>query len=340
MRYSENKIHVKAVSSVQGKIWFHKLAKQAGGRTPYWFAKHCNCGSRHTTTWKRYRSGKRPPRIHNRVHPVAELAKQYPYSGNVFWSPLWRILKHEDFSDEDIDREFSKLSLTHRAIVQGRGLWLDIMAEDGSVPTQDVLAQLSKIPEFETLEVILLLMKSADRFGNHQFRGDLDDLYRQMIPDLLLHADIPFIGELFDLIDGFSCHRQFSHALGTQDTRRSWRSELPRYGEALTQHYTAGLKISDGFVGLNENFFTAEMRREIAEFMVEYVRKDEALFLQSAELWRPMSWAHTQLIRGRIDGQDMSGDRFNALMRDEIAYHLGEKEQPKSGNEFSVVLRG
>lgn len=336
----KDKIDIRAVNRVQAKIWYYQLSQQAGDRSTYWFAKHCHIGSRYTKTWDRYRSGERLPRIYKGKDPVSELGELFKHSDEVFRSPIWRVLKGEKFTHENMEAGFSKFNLTLRSILQGKGLWPYKVDADGSVSTNELIQQLSNIEDFETLEAIILLMGAADTVGNKEFRCALDDLYRHMIPSLILRDTIPFIGELFDVVDNFSCHRYFSHSLGTEDTDKSWRDELPRYRKQLIDFYSSNLKLSDGFIGIGDEILTKEWRQQIAQIMVEYVWQDEAKILKSSGLWRPMSWAVAQIIRGHVKWHNMTEKRFAELMDGEISLYLKADNRTREQNDFCVPMSG
>lgn len=218
----------KPLGGLRTKLWF---AKVAHGRTPAWFWKTIDRSIGDRATWERYKRGLRDAVPHAGRDRVALFDAQYPGSAIYHRTAMWNVLDGKTLNINEITGQIAKLGDPTRTIVLAGGYRSGV----GDRDFDRVLSELEQFPDFETLACIVLMLAWSENLHNLKLWNDLCQFYRHMIPAFIARDEIPFHGEVFDMIDAYARTRILAKLNVRDDHFEDWRDQLLRLQEMLDE---------------------------------------------------------------------------------------------------------
>ena len=273
------------IDKIRTRVWFYLLSQSVGGQTPYWFWRYIGEEGERTTI-ERYKSGARNANKYKGKDPVENFAKYFPGTDKIYHSIIWKILKTDHVTRDEIVNEISILDnkIVRQFLDDG---WF-LKAPDGSVLIEDLYLQFKNLPNFSTLQAIILLLGLAENSQDRSFWNSTCELYREMLPEFILSEDIPFKAELFGAIDDIARTYDIAYVnKNKQNDLTSWTDKLPEFKNLLVEHYMAGIRLHDELFILAKKLSDNEIRG-IAELMVELIWDIKKLKLNAFNLWIPL----------------------------------------------------
>jgi len=337
-----NKRH--PVDKTRTKVWFAEASRAFDGMTAYAFWKKFDKKTGSLTKWSNYQSGKSIPKHLDGTGAVPMLAKEKPGTDAIFNALFWRVLKRDWPSETELIKEFASLggqfSVLPKLMLDGG--FRDNKDVNGNIPLADVFDQLKEDcdGDFYSLQAVVLLLVWA-KDAHSDYWDMCCDLYRELLPKLILEMDTPFKDEIFDHTDKLAGKIDSRFINSPGNISKSWRDEIPRFQSLLSDHYCGCIKSQRKYLLLPESTFTDEFLKIFSSDIAADICKDEQLMLNSRELWKPISWALAKLHHQRFDKQKYSADKFLDMLNMEVQQFIDEQndvEQPD--DNFGIVFQG
>lgn len=211
------------------RIWFYELSRAAGYQTAYgiWVLVDGNKGS--SKTWARYRDGKRVPGRYGAHDPVARANAIWPKTGQIFWSPIWAVLKGVPISNDTVINAIGDLGDEMKIILLSGGFSNFEGGAQGSNNIDRIFAQLALFPTLDSLQALILMLAWADNLGHPDLWNNVCGFYRHMIPELIDRGSIPFHEDFFATVDQIARRREFPGINIRVDVFEPWTDQLPRF---------------------------------------------------------------------------------------------------------------
>ena len=295
------------------KVWFYYLSERAGHKTPYWFWEKFDRGSSRSK-WERYARGVHSARNRNGKHAVKLMSVHFPGSEKIFDSGIWEVLAGNSISDKRGTSDLMELRDVITGIAVGGGYWKNREPGD-KIHIEDMMSQLKGVPEFDSLQAIILKMGMADNARNVNYWNGLCDLYNEMLPEFILDEEIPFRFELFELIDIVARRYEYREATHMFRSKQNWRDQLPRYKSLLKDIYSAGIRNHDRFMLVPDSAFPKKERERMVNYMIDIVWNDEDLKFRASELWKPLGEFYYEGLSGQVSNAGHSEERFVRLAK-------------------------
>ena len=338
------KLGAHQIDSLRTKVWFAQASERFGGKTAYWFWANIDNKVGSLSKWNKYRTGKRVPSSKKGHGTVALLAKEWPGTDTIFYALFWFVLKHGHAEAGAINKEISTLggqfSILPKTILEGG--FVDNVDSNGLFPFEDMLDQLANQcdRDFLTLQAIILLLAQANN-GHPDHWNAFCDLYRQMLPDLILEADVPFKADVLDCVDAFAIRRDLRTFNDPKYIEASWRDEIPRFKNTLSEHYSGCFKVQRKYLSIPNDILTDEICASLASEIAHRVCQDEYLMMNSRELWQPISWELAKLIHGQFENFTTLEENYWEYLEKEIRYFLAPSTRSKGYTDsFSITFQG
>jgi len=335
------------IDSLRTKVWFAQASEWLGGKTAYWIWVNIDNKIGSLSKWSKYRTGDRIPKSMKGSGSVERLAEEYPGTDTIFHALFWTVLKHGQASAEAINKELSSLggnlSILPKTVLEGG--FIDNIDEDGLFPFDDILNQLANQcdSDFYTLQAIVLLLALANN-GHSDHWNAFCDLYRNMLPNFILGVDTPFKAEILNQIDKFALRREFptfNDSKPPKPVEMSWRDEIPRFQNVLSEHYSECFKVQRKYLAIDNNIFTGDDCERLAAKTAHRVCKDDYLMMNSRDLWKPISWEFAKLLNGHFNDLKDMGKNYWAHLEKEIRGFLDPSSRPKDYDDsFSISFQG
>lgn len=331
------------VDLTRTKVWFSEASKAFGGETAYGFWKKFDKKTGSLTKWSNYFSGKCVPKYLDGAGAVPMLAKVKPGTDTVFNALFWRVLKKDWPTETELIKEFSNLggafSILPKVMLDGG--FRDNKDAYGRIPMGDVFDQLKKDcdGDFFTLQAIVLLFVWA-KDAHSNYWDMCCDLYRELLPKLILEMDMPFKDEIFNHTDNLAekIDPRFINDQG--HFPQKWHDEIPRFHSLLSDHYLSCIKTQRKYLLLPVELFSDELLKGFCYDVAAEICNDEPMLLNSRELWKPMSWALAKMYHQGFVGKKYSSDKFLEILNDEIKLFIDEGNGAvKTGDDFHIIFQ-
>jgi len=274
------------VDSLRTKVWFAQAAHAFSDKTAYWFWVNIDNKSGSLSKWNKYRTGERMPR--NGQSSVDIVAQHIPGTDIIFKALFWSILKGNNHSTDEIIKELHSLggnfSILPKIILDG-GIWKK--PTDQNIPLLEAFAQLACFSKNDiyTLQAIVLLMAWADKITNVEFWNSCCDLYRNLLPELIMEIETPFKDEILDNVDAFALKRNFPAVNQREDIFRSWKEELPRFQKLLSEYYLEQFKIQSPYLVIPQEFPFRKVSKKLSANLAQVICLDVGLVVKSKAVW-------------------------------------------------------
>lgn len=274
------------IDSLRTKVWFGQASHAFNDQTAYWFWKNIDDKSGSLSKWNKYRTGERIPQTGQ--SSVDLVAQHIPGTDIIFKALFWSILKGNNHDTHEIIEELQSLggnfSILPKVILAG-GILRKPANENLSL--LEMFAQLALFSrnDIYTLQAIVLLMAWADKLMNVDFWNSCCDLYRHLLPELIMEIDTPFKDEIFDYVDTYALKRNFPAVNQREDIFRSWTEELPRFQKLLSEYYLEQFKIQSHYLVIPQEFPFRKVSEELSANLAQIICLDVNLVVTGKAIW-------------------------------------------------------
>lgn len=293
------------IDSLRTKVWFGQATHAFSDKTAYWFWKNIDNKSGSLSKWNKYRTGERIPQ--NTHSSVDALAKHIAGTDVIFKALFWSILKGNNHNTDEILKELKGLggsfSLLPK-IIFNSGVGKKPMGRN--VPLSEVFAQIACFSrnDIYTLQAIVLLMAWADKLMNVEFWNSCCDLYRNLLPELIMEIEVPFKDEIFDCVDAYALKRNFPAVNKREDIFQPWTEEIPRFQKLLSEYFLEQFKIQSRYLVIPEQFPYREVSTDLSANLAEIICLDLNLTVKGKTLWENICLQLTKLTPSDINTID------------------------------------
>jgi len=293
------------IDSLRTKVWFGQASHACNDQTAYWFWKNIDNNSGSLSKWNKYRTGERIPQ--SGQNSVDLVAQHIPGTDVIFKALFWSILKGNNHDTDEIIEELHSLggnfSILPKVILAG-GIARNPANENLSL--LEMFAQLALFSrnDIYTLQAIVLLMAWADKLMNVEFWNSCCDLYRHLLPELIMDMDAPFKDEIFDRVDGYALKRNFPAVNRREDIFKSWTEELPRFQKLLSEYYLEQLKIQSRYAVIPRDFPFREVSQKLSANLTELICLNADLTMKGKALWEDICLQLAELTPADISSTD------------------------------------
>lgn len=229
------------VDILRTRLWFHVVKLVSGLSSAYAVELELEPESVKRTQeggvsrprkWDFYENGNRvPKRIKGKQYAVDVAEARFPGTAAYFESPIWRVLRREVLSKEEIDSELRRLSPPIAEI-----LLEDRLVDEEKVKrfldfNQQSVDRLVSVGTFEALAAVVLLIAKSERIASLELRTFAQNAYLSLIPVLEQRLETaPFMRELCRMIDLTCKHWAFVNTQSRMDIV-IFSDEMPRPGK-------------------------------------------------------------------------------------------------------------
>jgi len=331
------------VEETRTKVWFAETSRAYGDKTAYWFWKNYGKKIGSLTTWNNYKAGVHNPKYLDGHGAVPTLGKHRPRTANIYNALFWQVLKRDWPSEKELINEFSNLggafSILPKIILDGG--FQDNKDPDGSIPLDNMFGQLTRVADgdFYLLQAVVLMFSWA-KDAHSKYWDMCCDLYREILPKLILEMDTPFKSEIFDHVDNLAGKIDASYMNKTGFIYKNWRDEIPRYKDLLSDYYFEGICSQRKFVQLPEGIFSNDFIKKISSDLAEEIVKDEALLLDSQKFGPGIAWALGKAYQLALSAETKQKDKFNSVLSEELEwlfYHESKGETREDDFHFTFT---
>jgi len=293
------------VDSLRTKVWFEQTSQAFSDKTAYWFWVNIDNKSGSLSKWNKYRTGERIPQ--SGQNSVELVAQHIPGTDVIFKALFWSILKGNNHDTDEIIEELHSLggnfSILPKVVLTG-----GILTEPANrnLSLLEMFAQLALFSrnDIYTLQAIVLLMAWADKLMNVEFWNSCCDLYRHLLPELIMDMDAPFKDEIFDRVDGYALKRNFPAVNRREDIFKSWTEELPRFQKLLSEYYLEQLKIQSRYAVIPRDFPFREVSQKLSANLTELICLNADLTMKGKALWEDICLQLAELTPADISSTD------------------------------------
>lgn len=307
------------IDSLRTKVWFRQAAHAYCDKTAYWFWKNIDNKSGSLSKWNKYRTGERIPQ--NTHSSVDALAKHISGTDVIFKALFWSILKGNNHNIDEIVKELKGLggnfSLLPKIIFNG-GVGKKPIGRN--VPLSEVFAQIACFSrnDIYSLQAIVLLMAWADKLMNVEFWNSCCDLYRNLLPELIMEIEVPFKDEIFDCVDAYALKRNFPAVNKRDDIFQSWTEEIPRFQKLLSEYYLEQFIIQSRYLVIPPEFPFRKVSKKLSANLAKTICSDVDLTMKGKAHWEDICLQLSELSPQDIKTTDFQSNSTAILLIERI----------------------